>query len=123
MGGVINVITASPDQPLAQIRAGIGNFGQRAGALALRHRLEGGLGITLATGWRESAGYADSDDVVKPTTADTATVPVTGARATTTPDGSPAWWLGNKGARPWTQHYGDLGLHWNAGPATHFSGA
>ena len=118
MGGVINVITASPDQPLAQVRAGIGNFGQRAGALALRHRLEGGLGITLAAGWRESAGYADSDDVVKPTTAGTATVPVTGARATTTPDGSPAWWLGNKGARPWTQHYGDLGLHWNAGPAT-----
>jgi iron complex outermembrane receptor protein len=119
MGGVINVITrlAGP-APLAQARAGIGNFGQRAGALALRHRLEGGLGITLATGWRESAGYADSDDVVKPTTAGTATVPVTGARATTTPDGSPAWWLGNKGARPWTQHYGDLGLHWNAGPAT-----
>ncbi len=118
MGGVINVITASPDQPLAQVRAGVGNFGQRAGALALRHRFEGGLGITFAAGWRESAGYADSDDVVKPATAGAATVPVTGARPTTAPDGTPAWWLGNKGARPWTQHYGDLGLHWNAGPAT-----
>ena len=118
MGGVINVITASPDQPLAQVRAGFGNYGQRAGALALRHRFEGGLGITLAAGWRESSGYADSDDVVKPTTAGAATTTVTGARATTSPDGTPAWWLGNKGARPWTQHYGDLGLHWNAGQAT-----
>lgn len=117
MGGVINLITADPDRPLAMARLGVGNLGQRAAAVALRHRFDAGLGITLSAGWRESSGYADSDEVVAATNGAVGTL-VSGARATTTADGTPAWLLGNKGARPWTQHYGDLGLHWNWGTAT-----
>ncbi len=118
MGGVINLITADPDRPLALVRAGIGNLGQRAAAVALRQRFDGGLGVTLSAGWRESAGYPDSDEVVKTSTAGAGAAVVNGARPTTTADGTPAWSLGNKGPRPWTQHHADLGLHWRWGSAT-----
>ncbi len=110
MGGVINFITAGPDDPLTQLRLGVGNMGQRGASLVHRKRYEGGLGVTLALGYRESASYPDSDHVIK-SAAPGAGVPVTGARPTETTAGAPAWWVGNKGARPWTQQGLQLAFH------------
>lgn len=118
MGGVINFITASADQPLAEIRGGVGSHGLRAGNGVLRKRFEGGLGVSMSFGYRESKGYDDSDYVVKTATPGTGAIPVTGAIPTTTVDGRPAYWLGLKGARPWSQTNAQASFDWMLGDAT-----
>ena len=110
MGGVINFITAGPDDPLTELRLGAGSMRQRGASLVHRKRYEGGLGVTLSLGYRESAGYDDSDYVVK-ALGPGAGAPVTGGSPTETTDGSAAWWAGTKGARPWVQQGGSLAFH------------
>ena len=46
---------------------------------------------------------------------------MTGARATTMPDGTPAYWVGLKGARPWMQSNAQISLHYSPAPSTHLS--
>jgi iron complex outermembrane receptor protein len=121
MGGVVHFITAGPDVPLTEIRAGAGSFGQRGAAVIHRQRYAGGLGLTLSAGYRESEGHPDGDYVVKQPAAPGAGTPVSGARATSTPDGTPAYWIGLKGARPWTQSHAQLALHFSPGAATQLS--
>lgn len=118
MGGAVNFITAGPDDPVAEVRAGVGNLWQRGASLAYRDRFANGLGVTLSLGWRASDGYGDSDHVLKRTAAGTAGTPVTGAIATTTPDGQPRYWVGTMGARPWWQLAGQLALHYAPDDAT-----
>lgn len=118
MGGVINFISASPDQPLAELKAGFGSNGLRAGSAVFRKRFEGGLGVAMSFGYRESDGYDDSDYVVKRATPGTGTIPVTGAIPTSTVTGEPAWWVGLKGARPWTQTNAQARFDWKLGAAT-----
>jgi len=118
MGGVVNFITASPDKPLAELRGGVGSLGLRAGSGVLRKRFEGGLGISMSFGYRESKGDADAEYVVKSPGAGTATIPVSGAIPTRTVDGAPAWWVGLKGARPWTQSNAQATFDWKLGDAT-----
>ena len=118
MGGVINFISVGPDQPLAQVRAGAGSLGQRSASAAFRRRFENGLGITASLGYRESTGYADGEYVVKTATSASGANAVTGARATTTPDGTPGYWLGTKGARPWNQENVQLALHYGQASST-----
>lgn len=118
MGGVINFITAGPDSPLTELRVGAGNLGQRGASLAYRKRYEGGLGVVLSLGYRESAGYSDSDSVVKLPVAGTTGVPVSGAVPTTTADGTRAYLVGNKGARPWTQETAQLAFHHSPSAST-----
>lgn len=110
MGGVINFITAGPDDPLTELRLGAGSLGHLGASLVHRKRYEGGLGVTLSLGYRQSDGYADSDDVVKTASAGTG-VPLPGARPTETTAGAPAWWVGNKGGRPWSQQGLNLAFH------------
>ncbi|TAN56162.1 MAG: TonB-dependent receptor [Betaproteobacteria bacterium] len=121
MGGVIHFISAGPDAPLSEMRFGAGNLGQRGAAIAHRKRYAGGLGVTLSAGYRESDGYPDSDYVIKQPAAAGAGTLVSGARATSTPDGTPAYWIGLKGPRPWTQSHAQLALHFSPAAATHLS--
>ena len=120
MGGVINFITGSPDQPLTELRAGAGSLGQRGAALVHRKRYEGGLGVSLSLGYRESDGDPDSSYVVKalPRAAGTTGTMVTGVRPTTDPDGSARYWVGTQGARPWSQSTAQLSLHYSPSAAT-----
>jgi iron complex outermembrane receptor protein len=118
MGGVINFISASPDQPLAEVRGGLGSNGLRAGSAIFRKRFEGGLGVSMAFGYRESDGYDDSDYVIKRALPGAGAIPVTGAIPTSTPEGAPAWWVGLKGARPWTQTNASARFDWKLGPST-----
>jgi iron complex outermembrane receptor protein len=122
MGGVVHFVSASPDAPLSEVRLGAGTLGQRGAALVHRTRLAGGLGLSLAAGWREGDGQPDGDYVVKQPSAGAGGVPVTGARPTTTPAGVPAWWVGLKGARPWSQDGGQLTLDFAPAPSTRLSG-
>lgn len=121
MGGIVNFITAGPDAPLTELRVGAGSFGQRGATLQHRLRYASGLGVTLSAGYHESDGYADSDYVIKQAVPGAAGTPVTGARATSTPDGTPAWWVGLKGPRPWSQDHAQLQLHYSLTPSTHLS--
>lgn len=122
MGGVINFISAGPDSPLTEVRLGAGSLQQRGASIVHRKRYEGGLGVTLSLGYRESAGYADSDYVVKPPAAAGTGTAVTGAVPTTAADGSRAYWIGNKGARPWTQETAQVALHYSPSAVTKLSG-
>jgi iron complex outermembrane receptor protein len=118
MGGVINFITAGPDKPLTEARAGAGTLQQRRISLLHRHRYESGLGLTMSLGYRDSDGYPNGEYVVKQPGAGAPGAAVTGARPTTTPDGTPAYWVGVKGRRPWSQEEAQMTLHYSPGAAT-----
>jgi iron complex outermembrane receptor protein len=124
MGGDNNYITGSPDEPVTELRAGLGNIGQRGASLLHRKRNEGGLGIVFSATYRESDGDPDSSYVVKPLArgAASASVPVTGVRPTTDPDGSARYWVGTQGARPWSQSNAQLTLHYSPSSATKLVG-
>ncbi|MCO5102304.1 MAG: TonB-dependent receptor [Burkholderiaceae bacterium] len=124
MGGVVNFITGSPDDPLTELRAGVGTLGQRGGAIVHRKRYDGGLGVSLSVAYRESDGDPDSSYLVKtlPRTAAPPVVPVSGVRPTTDPDGTPRYWVGRQGARPWSQTSAQLSLHYSLSPATKLAG-
>lgn len=113
MGGVINFISAGPDKPLTEARLSAGSLQQRGASLLYRNRYESGLGITMSLGYRESDGYPDGEYVIKQTRAGAPGVTVTGARPTTTADGTPAYWVGLKGRRPWNQEQAQITLHYN----------
>ena len=119
--GVVNFISAGPDAPLTEFRAGAGSLGQRSIGLVHRKRYETGLGITLSGGYHDSDGYPDSDYAIKQPVSGAGGTAVTGARATTMPDGTPAYWVGLKGARPWTQSNAQISLHYSPAPSTHLS--
>lgn len=118
MGGVVNFITAAPDAPLTELRVGAGSLAARGASFVHRRRHDSGLGVTLSLGYRESGGYPDAEYVVKQSGAGAAGVPVTGARATSTPDGVASYWVGLKGNRPWAQEHAQLALHYDFSAAT-----
>ena len=118
MGGVINFITATPDAPLSELRVGAGSLHQRSAVLVHRRRYDSGLGIAFSAAWHESAGYPDSDDVIKRPVAGATGVPVSGAQPTTGPDGLPGYRVGTQGARPWAQSNAQLSLHWSPSAVT-----
>ncbi len=124
MGGVINFITAAPDDPLTEVRLGAGTFRQRGASIVHRKRYESGLGVSMSVAYRESDGDPDSDSVVKQqfqprpgTTAPPAT-PVTGVVPTRDPDGSARYQVGTAGARPWYQDNAQLSLYFSPAAAT-----
>lgn len=120
MGGVVNFLTGSPDDAVTEVRAGAGSLQQRGGALLYRERYASGLGIVLSANYRESDGDPECCYVVKPQARGSGTTgtPVTGVRPTTAPDGSPRYWVGTQGARPWWQGNALLSLHYSPSAAT-----
>jgi len=122
MGGVVNFITAGPDQPLTEVRVGAGSMRQRGATFIHRKRYEGGVGISFLMGYRASDGDPDAELVLLTPPAPFPPVPpgtpVTGARPSSTLDGKPAYWIGHKGERPWRQRIGQLNLHYSPSAAT-----
>lgn len=123
MGGVINFLTGSADDPVTELRAGLGNLGQRGTSLLHRKRYEGGLGVVFSLGYRESDGDPLSSYVVKapPRGGGGAAVPVSGVRPTFDPDGSSRYWVGTQGARPWGQGSANLKLDYAPSASTRFT--
>lgn len=102
MGGVINYITRIPDEPVTELRLGLGNMGQHRYGLRVQRRLApDGLGLSFSFSRRDSEGYADSDWAVATPAPGAGAPGIGGARPTTTRDGDPAWLIGYKGKRPW----------------------
>lgn len=124
MGGVINFITAGPDDPLTEVRVGAGTFRQRGASIVHRRRYESGLGVSMSVAYRESDGDPDSDYVVKQPfqpragTTPPAPKPVTGVVPTRDPDGSARYRVGTQGARPWYQDNAQLSLYFSPSAST-----
>jgi iron complex outermembrane receptor protein len=117
MAGVIHVITRKPSAPefVGRVEQGLGAVSASGATIRAGNRGANGLGWSALLGYRTSDAWPDSDYVVKtPTTGSGASV--SGARLTTTPDGRPALWIGNKGARPWDQRNAGLQFFGRAGP-------
>lgn len=112
MGGVVNFISASPDDEALRLRVGIGTDFQRSAALAYRHRYANGLGVTLSLSWDASDGYGAGDPVLKRAGRGSAGLAVSGVTATTTPDAQPRFLVGTTGPRPWWQGNGQLAFHY-----------
>lgn len=112
MGGVVNFLSASPDDAAASLRVGVGSDFQRSGALAYRHRYGNGLGVTASLSWDASDGYGEGDPVLKRAGRGVASTPVTGVTAGTTPDNQPRFLVGSTGPRPWWQGNGQLAFHY-----------
>src|SRR5690606_9587336 len=101
MGGVINFITVIPDEPVSELRFGLGNMGQHRYGLLLRRRLAPeGWGSAFSWRRRDRDGYPDSDWAVATAAPGVGMPGVNGAIPTRGRDGSPAWLLGYKGERP-----------------------
>lgn len=113
MGGVVQLFSAVPErrERYVQVGAGAGDVPRSGYAVGLRDRLDTGLGLAFFAGYRRSDGWDASDLVVKTPLPGRGALVADGADATCTPDGRPAWLVGDKGARPWEQSNVSLSLH------------
>ncbi|MDO9010816.1 MAG: TonB-dependent receptor [Gallionella sp.] len=104
MGGVINIITKQPDKRefTAKIRKGWNDAGGEDASLYFRDKMDNGLGIVAGFGYQSRDSYINDFVVRSPVAGALGTV-VTGAQATTTTTGAPAYIVGDKGAAPWRQ--------------------
>lgn len=121
MGGVINLITKVPTKREAKLAVGGGggSVDQWWTRGLYRDRFSNGLGVTINFNHTESMGWSDSDYVIgTPSTTKRKTNPLTGAIPTTTSQGTPAYWVGLKGARPWTQDNAQIKLFYDISDAT-----
>ena len=102
IGGVINIITKQPQKRelTAKVKKGWGDAGGEDASIYFRNKLDKGWGIVAGFGYQDRDSYVN-DFVVRTPVAGAAGIPVTGAQATTTRDGAPAYLVGDKGAAPW----------------------
>lgn len=104
IGGVINVISKKAAPREFTVRAGKG-FGDAAGeslSVYYRNQLDSGLGINLGAAWHRRDGYV-SDFVARQPVPGAPGQAVSGAIASTTREGKPAWIIGDKGRTPWRE--------------------
>jgi iron complex outermembrane receptor protein len=108
IGGVVNIITKQPDKREfnAKIKKGWGDASGEDASIYFRDKMDNGLGFAGGLGYQDRDSYVN-DFVVKtsacppaPASCTTRT-PVTGAQATTTREGVPAYVVGDLGATPW----------------------
>jgi len=110
IGGVINIITKQPDarEFTAKVKKGWGDASGEDASIYFRDKTDGGLGFAGGLGYQNRDSYVN-DFVVKtpvacpppPTVCGT---PVSGAQATTTREGVPAYIVGDLGATPWNAY-------------------
>lgn len=116
MGGVINLITKVPTERAVHFTTGGGggSVDQWWTRGSYQDRFKNGLGVSISFNHMDSAGYGDSDYVIStPIATNSTTNPLTGAIPTTTSQGTPAYWTGLKGARPWTQDNAQIKLFYD----------
>ncbi|MEZ5604930.1 MAG: hypothetical protein R3E41_12155 [Burkholderiaceae bacterium] len=114
MGGVVNFLTGSPDDPLPKCAGAPAAWGSAAQRSCIASATTADWASSCPVGYRESDGDPDSSDVASRWRGEVRRLaPITGVRPTTDPDGSPRYWVGTQGARPWSQS--------NAQPSFHYS--
>jgi iron complex outermembrane receptor protein len=116
MGGVINMISKVPTERELSLTTGGGggSVDQWWMRGAYRDRFDNGIGITINFNHTDSMGWDDSDYVIgTPTTTKRTTNPLFGAIPTQTSQGTQAYWIGLKGARPWTQDNAQIKLFYD----------
>jgi len=105
MGGVVHYITRLPKGPEATLRLGYGDAAHDGEAPAATRwtsftggtRLENGLAFLVGASYRATHGYASEWNV----TTTRPTAGISGAVATTTTAGTPAYQLGTRGDNRW----------------------
>jgi iron complex outermembrane receptor protein len=130
IGGVINVITKRPEKEEFKANLGYswGNAESVSGSLLYKNKLDNGFGFTLSYSKTDNQGYP-IDFVVKPASGAPGVAPViSGAQptqkftsSTTTKDGSygPAYILGDKGDRPWSEENFATKFFYDLGPGSY----
>ncbi|HND62531.1 MAG TPA: TonB-dependent receptor [Opitutaceae bacterium] len=120
MGGVINVITRTPNHREVVLRtgAGGGEVTQSGASLVYRDVLSTGFGLTFGLSYRDNESYV-GDLIVKQATAGagTGSIPVSGATPTLSPTGVASYVVGDKGKRPWNQVNVFAKLQYAVGPS------
>ena len=111
MGGVINIISKRTDRQelTLRVKRGFGDAAGTDGSIYLRTRLGPGLGLAAGLSHADRDGFA-GEAIVRTPVAGAAGRPVTGAIATTTREGLPAYTVGNRGRQPWRQSHAMLRL-------------
>lgn len=104
IGGVINVISKTPDRReiTARIKRGTGDAAGTDGSFYFRNRFANGIGLAAGIGYQDRDGYV-SDYVLRQPVSGAAGTPVTGAIATPNRQGVASYLVGDKGASPWRQ--------------------
>lgn len=115
MGGVVNLITKVPTERTVHFTAGGGggSVNQWWTRGSYQDRFKNGLGVSVSFNHMDSFGYDDSDYVIATPGANSTANPLTGAIPTTTSQGTPAYLVGLKGARDWTQDNAQIKLFYD----------
>ena len=119
MGGVIHVLTRTPERREFSARAGTGGGAgaQWAASFVYRDTPVRGFAYSLGAGYRRNDSYIN-DYVIKSPTAGTAVggIPISGAVPTLSAAGAPSYNIGDKGKRPWDQRDGFAKFHFAVSP-------
>lgn len=102
IGGVVNIITKQPDKRefTARVKKGWSDASGEDASIYFRNKMDNGLGFAGGIGYQNRDSYIN-EFIVKTPVAGTPGTPVTGAQATTTREGVPAYIVGDMGATPW----------------------
>lgn len=120
MGGVINIITKKPEKREFVVKAGVGSNALNSLSLTYGGKISEGLGLSANYGHKRSDVYI-RDYVVKSASSGAGAIPVTGWQRTSTPYGSTAYLMGDKGERSWWQHNAGLKLAYDLTPTSKIS--
>ncbi len=108
MGGVINIITKTPQQREVTIQSGYGSDNTWTEYASYGDKLYNRLSVFASYGYKQSDGYPTA--LVTKTPAGSGETPVTGAVPTTNAYGKPAYIVGNTGDNNWWTESGSLRL-------------
>ena len=121
MGGVINILTKTPQEREVTIKSGYGSDNTWYEYASYGDKLYNRLSVFATYGYKQSDGYPTSLVVAKPVTSSTGK-PVSGAIPTTDNQGSPAYIIGNTGDNNWWTQSGSVKLVYdNANSKAFFS--
>ncbi|GAB1232292.1 TonB-dependent receptor [Ferrigenium sp. UT4] len=108
IGGVINIIGKRPDHPelSTRVRQGWGDAGGTDASLYFRDKIAEKWGVVAGLGYQDRDSYVNEFLVKQPSCPPppapcTPGTAVSGAQATTTRDGTPAYLVGDLGKTPW----------------------
>lgn len=119
MGGVVNIITKSPDKREFILRGGYGSYQTHSEAATYRDRFkftDSSLGLSLNLDHSASQGYVN--DYVTKTASGAGGTAATGWTETTSSTGARAFLTGDKGRVGWYKDNAGLKLHYDWGKDT-----
>ncbi len=114
IGGVVNIITKQPDKRefTAKVKKGWGDASGEDASVYFRDKMENGLGFAGGLSYQTRDSYVN-EFIVKTPVAGAAGTPVTGAQATTTREGVPAYIVGDMGTTPWNSTHATAKLYYD----------